>query len=161
MKQFSVFKEWMRLQRDYHYKFVHLIPLDMLEKYEDNEPVLDKFTNSFYFFLVLMVLRADIQDTQKEQRLCRLTMMVALFGKDYVTSLILLIPLTITSVTNAKIFLFCHVAVNNLHLWRCCKWHAHALSENYSMMWCNLVPRDSVQPYLDAWKIDEWARHSF
>ena len=106
----------MCLQRDYHYKFVHLIHLAMLEKYEDNEPVLDKFTNSFYFFLVLMVLRADIQDTQKEQRLCRLTMMLALSEKDYVTSLILFIPLTITSVTNAKIFLFCHVAVNNFHL---------------------------------------------
>ena len=109
MKQFSVFKEWMCLQRDYYYKFVHLIPLAMLEKYEDNEPVLEKFTNSFYFSLVLMVLRADIQDTQKEQRLCRLTMMLALFEKDYVTSLTLLIPLNITSVTNAKIFLFCDV----------------------------------------------------
>ena len=106
----------MCLQRDYYYKFVHLIPLAMLEKYEDNEPVLDKFSNSFYFSLVLMALRGDIQDTQKEQRLCRLTMMLALFEKDYVTSLILLIPLNITSVTNAKILLFCDVAVNNFHL---------------------------------------------
>ena len=55
----------MCLQRDYYYKFVHLIPLAVLEKYQDNEPVLDKFTNSFYFSLVLMVLRADIQDTEK------------------------------------------------------------------------------------------------
>ena len=35
MDQFSVSKEWIYLQRDY-YKFIHLIPLAMLEKYEDN-----------------------------------------------------------------------------------------------------------------------------
>ena len=103
----------MCLQRDYHYKFVHLIPFAMLEKYEDNEPVLDKFTNSFYFSLVLMVLRADIQDTQKEQRLCRLTMMLALFEKDYVTS--------VSHFVNSSHHNKCNKRENLFVLSRCCE----------------------------------------
>ena len=39
--------------------------------------------------------------------------------------------------------------------------NVRAPSEEYSMMWCNVVSRVSILLNLEAWKTNEWARHSF